>query len=296
VDVRRCEAFLASNWWTFLNLQAILDDQARLFGDPRHPGLYVVQEYEPLFYPMSSTHLFARDALSDQRRSWHLINSSEMQAFLGQMGHRSERSWLFEPALSEGLRPAFSLPPVDKVRRILVYGRPTIPRNCFSAVVEGVRRWAARHPEHGQWQVMSAGLPHPPIPLDGTRTITPVGKLDLSAYGALLRETAVGVSLMASAHPSYPPLEMAHFGLLTLTNSFHPKTLETSHENLRSVRSIAADHIADALARACADFEADPGRGWRGASLRPSFLVRDPLEQLASLVPALRDEFWPEAG
>ena len=54
-----------------------------------------------------------------------------------------------------------------------------------------------------------------------------LGKLDLDAYGSLLRESAVGLSLMVSPHPSYPPLDMAHLGLRVVTNGFGPKDLSS---------------------------------------------------------------------
>ena len=57
---------------------------------------------------------------------------------------------------------------------------------------------------------------------DGLEMVS-AGKLSLQAYGALLNQCAIGISLMLSPHPSYPPLEMAHSGILTITNSFAEK-------------------------------------------------------------------------
>lgn len=102
--------------------------------------------------------------------------------------------------------------------------------------------------------------------------MTSVGKLTLADYGALMLESAVGVSLMASPHPSYPPLEMAHFGMLTITNRFANKSWDKVHDNILPIDSIRPQAIAAALSAACARFEADPTQGDRGQSGMPHYL------------------------
>ena len=122
--------------------------------------------------------------------------------------------------------------------------------------------------------------------------MTSAGKLGMEQYGELLLTSAVGLSLMSSPHPSYPPLEMAHFGVRTITNSYTNKNLAASHENIISIDNIAPATIADALARACRDFESDPDSGWRGKSLRPSFLEEGPFPFLDEIVADLRARAW----
>ena len=115
----------------------------------------------------------------------------------------------------------------------------------------------------------------------------------MDPYGELLLTSAAGLSLMASPHPSYPPLEMAHFGLWTVTNSYTNKDLTQSHENIISIDSVDPVTIAFALARACGKFEEDPESGWRGKSLRPSFLESGPFGFLDQIVPELQAQVWP---
>ena len=95
---------------------------------------------------------------------------------------------------------------------------------------------------------------------DGRVTVelASVGKLSLDAYAELLLSCSAGVSLMASPHPSYPPLEMAHFGLRTITNSYVCKDLLAFHPNITSLRSIAEEPLAEALDNACAQFGTAP--------------------------------------
>lgn len=118
-----------------------------------------------------------------------------------------------------------------------------------------------------------------------------VGKLSLGDYAQLLRTTAVGLSLMASPHPSYPPLEMAHFGLRVVTNGYANKDLSLSHSNISSVSEITPEVIADALADACRAFEAQPSAAWGAPTLRPSFLESSPFPFLDEISQALRERF-----
>ena len=71
---------------------------------------------------------------------------------------------------------------------------------------------------------------------------------------------------MATPHPSYPTLEMAHFGLLTICNRYANKDLGPLHDNFISIPDVEAPTIATALAEACRRFEARPGGGWAGSS------------------------------
>jgi hypothetical protein len=62
------------------------------------------------------------------------------------------------------------------------------------------------------------------------------------------RRAHLGVSLMTSPHPSYPPLEMAASGMVVVTNRWGPKDLGTLSTRLVSVRPDARG-VAAALAR-----------------------------------------------
>jgi hypothetical protein len=192
------------------------------------------------------------------------------------------------------MRPLLNAPHPAKENILLVYGRPSIPRNCFPAVEKGLRRWVERYPQFADWRVVSAGLPHRPISLGRGASLQSLGKLKIEDYGALLQKTAVGLSLMASPHPSYPPLEMAHFGVATVTNRYANKDLSRAHENIISVADIAPDTIADALALACGRFIADRSGGWSARSHMPAFLSSDNFACIEDLALALEQQVWNE--
>ncbi len=295
IPVRRWEIFVSYNWWATLNIRQLLDAQAAHFGGGLRPFLYLIQEYEPHFYPFSSTHMLARLAFEPTRPCWGLFNSHQMHEFYQAQGHRVARSFVFEPKLSSSLRPALAAGPTTKSRRILVYGRPSIPRNCFPAVEAALKLWAQHYPEFSGWEVVSAGMAHDPVPFAPGRAIRSLGKLSLEDYADLLRRTAVGLSLMSSPHPSYPPLEMAHFGIRTVTNRYANKDLGTAHDNIISTVDIDAPTVAEALAQACQAFEAAPDGGWQAKSRMPAFLDPRPWPFLDEVSSALA-ELWSPAA
>lgn len=268
----RGDVFIAYNWWTSLNIQPVLAAQAAHFGVARLPKIHFLQDYEPQFYEFSSAHLLARLAFDLDWPLWTIVNSVELKAYFDRMGHRAARAHVFEPRLAPALRPfAADLAAATKRRRILAYARPQIPRNCYTLVARTLELWSET-PESQGWEVVSAGAAHPPLPLAGGRRLEPLGKLSLEAYGALLRETAVGLSLMSSPHPSYPPIEMAHFGVRTLTSGYADKALGNRHANIVCQNDVRPASLAATLAALCAAFDRDPAIGLAGHAPTPGFL------------------------
>ena len=295
IPVRATDLFVTYNWWTTVNIRPLLEGQALCFGGWERPFIYLLQDYEPSFYEFSSTHMLARMALEQERPWWGVINSSQLHEFFEGQGHAPTQSYVFEPKISNSLRQALAQGPVEKVRRIVVYGRPTIPRNCFPAIERALRLWVERYPNAVKWEVVSAGLRHRPIPLGRGLALRSLGKLSLDEYADLLRTSAVGLSLMSSPHPSYPPLDMVHFGLLTVTNQYANKDLGSAHDNFVSVPDIDAGTLSDALREACDRFEDDPEAGWRGQSHMPAYLDPNEWPFLSELARDLQ-AVWERCG
>jgi hypothetical protein len=291
IPVALNEVFIAYNFFITLNVRNLVRQQAELFGVAQRPYIYIIQDYEPQFYPFSTTHLLARLACDPVCPYWGIFNSSELHAYFRAQGHSAEREFVFEPKISDSLRPFLQGARPAKQRRILVYGRPYAPRNCFPAIEKGLSAWARAYPEFSNWEAVSAGQPHESLPFAPNRALRSLGKLSLDDYGDLLKTTAVGISLMSSPHPSYPPLEMAHFGVRTITNGYANKNLGSSHDNIISLGDILPETIAEALARACREFEQAPESGWSARSHRPSYLSAAPFPFLKDLAEALRQEW-----
>ena len=138
---------------------------------------------------------------------------------------------------------------------MLVYGRPGAPRNAFELVVAGLRIWAKTYPHAGAWRLISLGARHGAISIAPNLSLTSRGKVSLEAYTDYLRRSAVGLSLMISPHPSYPPLEMAAFGVRVVTNNFANKDLSAKSPFIKSVGEVTPVRIAEALFQQCEAFE-----------------------------------------
>lgn len=102
------------------------------------------------------------------------------------------------------------------------------------------------------------------------------GKLDLEEYARILTESSVGLSLMISPHPSYPPLEMAHYGIRVLTNCWGGKNLSHCHDNIASIEYCSPEKLACGLIELCQQAEADATAGWRGKSHIEYYLSSNP--------------------
>ena len=77
---------------------------------------------------------------------------------------------------------------------------------------------------------------------------------------------------MISPHPSYPPLEFAHYGLRVLTNSFGEKDLSRWHDNIWSVDDLRPESVAAELICLCINAENNLETGWNGLSGVPQYL------------------------
>lgn len=285
LGVRAADIVVAYNWWCGLNVRPLLEAQASHFRQERLPLLYLIQEYEPNFYPFSTAHMLAREAYDGVGRLWGIFNSSNLHLWFEAVGHRAERSFVFEPVVNDALRPYLAqVADHPRARRIVVYGRPNIERNCFGALVRGLNTWIEQDQNHAGWEIVSAGTPHAPVQLAKGQTIRSLGKLPLDDYARLMLTSSVGISLMASPHPSYPPLEMAHFGLRTVTNGYFAKDLSAWHPNIVSIDAISAQALGQAIGKACAQ-SAGPVLVAENAD----FVRSDPYPFLPELTAAIKE-------
>ena len=105
-------------------------------------------------------------------------------------------------------------------------------------------------------------------------------------YAALIRRVDVGLSLMSSPHPSYPPLDLAACGAVAVTNRFGPKqSLERYSANIICAEPSTAA-LADAIAQAVR-LAADDEQRRRNCSAEG--LCRNWLTSLAPVVDELAD-------
>ncbi len=288
VPTRRDDIFIGFNWWTNINIMPVMAAQAAHFGVPRRPRFHIMQDYEPSFFPFSSPQMYALYSYNAPDTLYGIFNSSLLYEHYKAQGNSVAKAFVFEPKIPARMRTFLGKAEVAaKKKTIVIYGRPNIPRNCFSIVKAGLKRFAERHPRLADWEILSVGTPHKPFVIAPGRLVASRGKLSLEGYASLLCESAVGLSLMASPHPSSPPLEMAHFGLLTITNKYAAKDLSRLHQNITSLADIMPDTVADTLAEACDRFGTDTRIGRKNRPLADFYLSDTQFECLPEIAAAV---------
>lgn len=247
--------FIATAWWSAYIIQGIMNWQAQSFNQEVKKLIYFIQDFEPGFYPWSSQYTLAESTYRYNGPQIAVFNSTLLKDYFENLGYHFAEKYCFEPKLNSTLKKYLNLSHTQKRKQILIYGRPSVARNAFTLIIEALRIWVSQDEDSQSWEIVSAGEQHPVIDINGTHKVRSLGKLTLEQYANVLHETAIGISLMVSPHPSYPPLEMAHFGAKVITNSYANKNLSLWHDNIYSLDNCSPQMIADTLLHLCKEWD-----------------------------------------
>jgi hypothetical protein len=247
------DVLVATAWWTAYRAAATI---------AANPGLvhrrfvYLVQDDETLFYPASERQLMA--GRSYTLDALPVVNSRPLAEHLTEHhGLDIDDGLVFAPIVAVPERLA--LRPATGVLRVVVYGRPSVGRNLFDAALRGIALWEAQRRASGRGpdvEIVSVGEQEQFRYRIGEKLVRAPGVLSWDGYLALLGTAHLGVSMMTSPHPSYPPLEMAACGMTVVTNRWGPKDLEEL-----SSRFVSCDPDAEGIARALEEAELRHARG-----------------------------------
>ncbi|EFL49626.1 conserved hypothetical protein [Solidesulfovibrio fructosivorans JJ]] len=262
------DVLLCPNWRTVL----VWERAAALFaaaGMPPIPFYYFILDWEPGFYPMGLKHLAAEGTYRHGEYCQAVFHSRELYRFFAARNYAFDNPVVVRPSLDPLLRAVLgglggAIPARQGERiNVLVYGRPGHHRNCFPALMAVIAAYAEAYGESQGRDVafVSAGTPHEDVDFGHGTVLTSLGTLTMADYAAALLQSHVGMALMASPHPSYPPLEMACFGLETLTNAYPPaKDLSREHPRIRNIDPTDPKGAAEMLAQAIEAARARAGR------------------------------------
>ena len=209
---------LTTSWWTTRSALGSIDP-SRI--------LYLLQEDERMFYPFGDERLRCAETLSEPTLRT-LINTKMLfdhlvggpDAIPG-LGNRSD--W-FEPAF-----PAIPEPDPQKTTRagksnFFFYARPSNQRNLYwrgLEVIDSAMCSGVLAPEEWNFHFVGGTLPDIELP-GGVRPIIS-SVLPWSDYAKLVSEMDLGLCLMDTPHPSYPPLDLAAAGAVVVTNTHGSK-------------------------------------------------------------------------
>lgn len=275
------DAFVATTWWT----AHVAHDAARQLGRDRF--LYLIQEYEPMTFPMGAmaalaeeTYTFLHDAVFSTELLRDYFRSESLGVYAPGAGG-DEHCVAFENAIVNVGSVSSESIAARRPSRLLFYARPEehAARNMFELGALALADAASEGLFSG-WELTGVGTVGDSSVLDlgnGAR-LRLIPRTTPADYIALLRRHDLGLSLMYTPHPSLVPIEMASAGMIVVTNTFANKTAEklaAISSNLIAVpptRTGVVQGLRDALGRTGdADARAQGARVHWSRSWRDSF-------------------------
>lgn len=257
LDLRANDVFIATAWWTAGFAYELERDRERYFGG-EIPFVYLIQDDETYFNGRSSRSALAEATYRHGERMIAIINSEELYAVMTKT-HSFREAYFVPYEINHHVSAALTDAPRERL--MLIYGRPSVTRNGFEIICDGIFRWQQRDPiRASRWRIVFLGEDFPDALLYPVMNARVGGKVSLEEYAGYLSRASIGVSIMISPHPSYPPLEMAEAGLLTITNGFEGKDLSLRFDNIVSLELYDPMSLADAIEDAVATAEPRVGR------------------------------------
>jgi hypothetical protein len=273
LDLLPDEIFVTTSWWT---------TAATLPGVPARDIVYLLQEDERMFYAFSDERLRCDRVLRNADiRS--VINTKLLYDHLLSAGldHLATKGLHFEPAFPTAVfhpRPRTA----GGKRRFVFYARPNNTRNLFFLGIEAIDAAIVRgiiDPE--QWEIVLVGRDIPELSFASGILPTRLQNLDWSEYAELIGGADLGLCLMYTPHPSYPPLDMVASGAVVVTNRYANKQdLSGISRNLICCelhRDALVEGLADGVARSL-------DAGTRDLAHRETRLNRDWAQALGPVI------------
>ena len=215
IDLLEGEQLITTSWWT----------TAATMASVAHGSIiYLLQEDERMFYPHGDDHLRCTAAMQSKDIRY-LINTRLLYDHLVSEGFSNvaENGMWFEPAFPAEVFHPRAVPSKRKLR-LFFYARPNNLRNLFyfgidlldDAVTRGLI-------DLEQWEILLVGKDIPKVVLGESYVPETYENLTWSEYAELIGNVDLGLSLMYTPHPSYPPLDLAASGAIVVTNRFANK-------------------------------------------------------------------------
>lgn len=221
IDIFEDELFITTSWWT---------TRAAMQSIAHKNIVYLLQEDERMFYAHSDMQLRCEQTLKSDSIQY-VVNTQLLFDYLVSHGlpHLERVGRWFEPAFP-GRNRSQSL--TSEKYKLMFYARPNHPRNLFyfglsilnQAVIQGVI-----DPAHWEIHFIGSNIPRNMV----VAGIVPHvhEQLSWADYSALISSIDLGLSLMYTPHPSYPPLDLAAAGAVAVTNRYANKTDLTRYSN-----------------------------------------------------------------
>ncbi|HEY5108261.1 MAG TPA: methyltransferase domain-containing protein [Acidimicrobiales bacterium] len=270
------DIFIPTSWWTAVPTVTAV-------GHSR--VVYLLQEDERLFYPTGDESLRCAELMADDRLRT-VVNSDMLFRHLTEgpspLTGLGERSVVFEPAFPPGLYYEDRSGRAAGAKRTFVfYARPNNLRNLYWRGFEAIERSLLLGTlAADEWRFVFLGKDIGTVDLPGSPEVEIAENLSLEEYAAYVRSADLGLGLIYSPHPSYPPLDLAASGAVVVTNSYGSTKRDLSGYSPNIIcTEPTVDALVDGIARGVA-LASDPDRHSSDGPL----LARSWTETLAPVV------------
>ena len=243
LDIVSNDLFITTSWWTTAaTLPSVQNDKI----------IYLLQEDERMFYPFGDDRLKCETILRNSNILFLINTKLLFDHFLNDnFSNFLTKGLWFEPAFPSHIYHQREKPISSSLRRkhkFFFYARPNHARNLFYLGIEVLEQAIAEGVLDTEcWDIFFVGTDLPEIAFTNGYKPIKCQNLSWSEYAEFAGTIDLGLSLMYTPHPSYPPLDLIASGAVVVTNKFANKVDLSSRY---SKNLICADLNSQALVEA----------------------------------------------
>lgn len=233
ITVSKNDVFIAASCWT-----AYLCHEAahEVSGDENKRFIFLIQEYEPFFYPHGSMYAIMNDAYNLPH--FAIFSTSFLKNFFrdnntGVFNHKSNEdrdnnSTFYDHPVIRNTTDLI-IKKKGRIKKFVFYTRPEehAKRNLFDlGMLAIIKALDKKILEPDAWEFYGIGTISKDkyFPLIPGITMKILPKVSLNEYYDMLCDFDLGLALMYTPHPSIPPLDMAAAGNIVVTTACFGKT------------------------------------------------------------------------
>ncbi len=244
IDMHPEDIFMASAWW-----DAYVLDKLPLL----RPYIYLIQDYEPIFYNNSDKYVLAESTYRSEKFI-PVLNTELMYKFMANEGYEyiQKNGFWFEPAVNMGTVYGYPKQVSKAKKRLFFYGRESVSRNLFFSGLNVLNSlFTSQELVSSEWEIFMAGQDGiADIVLESGATVKNLGKMSLDEYHEFIKTVDVAISLMMAPHPNYPTLEFASCGAAVVTTKYKTKQDLSQYSNNIIVADATEQSLAEAIIKA----------------------------------------------
>ena len=226
IDASNEDLFITTSWWTTASVKKSV---------PHNKIIYILQEDERMFYPLGDEHLLCSETIASPEINL-LINTKLLYTHLINDGFENilTNGLYFEPSFNKSLYIKRENDIQKTKQRLFFYARPNHARNLFFRGMEVLdKALQLGIIDLELWEIYFLGTTSDEIQFSNGYIPKTLPNLAWKDYVEFLKTIDLGLSLMYTPHPSYPPLDLSTTGSVVVTNKFKNKnSLENYSKNI----------------------------------------------------------------